>query len=197
MNDESSGFSFTAGATADAGVGRQTAAPPRAAWMRDLALADTRALDLAMTLLKQHGALPAFRTIRAPETGMAMVRGRSGGSGAPFNLGEMTITRCALALEGGELGLAYVQGRDRRHAEQAAYADALLQTDAWHTPTTQTVLAPLRRARAEQAAARAADNAASRVDFFTLARGDADDDLDDDDERQPTSDTPEHDNHDD
>lgn len=171
----------------------------RAAWMRDLALANGEELDTAMSTLAQRHTLPPFRVIRAPETGMAMVRGRAGGNGAPFNIGEMTVTRCALTLDSGELGVAYVQGRDRRHAEHAAYADALLQTTAWHGIATQDVIVPLQRTREAQTAARAVDNAASRVDFFTLARGNAEGDVafetDDDSDRQPHPDSPENDIH--
>ncbi|MGF7189871.1 phosphonate C-P lyase system protein PhnG [Robbsia andropogonis] len=154
-------------------------ATARTAWMRELALADGAALAAAFDVLSRTHDLPRFRVIRAPETGMAMVRGRAGGNGAPFNLGEMTVTRCALALPNGELGLAYVQGRNRQHAEHAAFADALLQTSDWHAITQAAVLAPLQTARATRAARRAAENAASRVDFFTLARGDAEDDVGD------------------
>ncbi len=70
---------------------------------------------------------PAYDRLRPPETGMVMTRGRAGGTGRRFNLGEMTVTRCALRLDSGEMGIAYVAGRDRRHAELAALFDALMQ----------------------------------------------------------------------
>ena len=73
---------------------------------------------------------PEFTWLRTPEIGSVMVRGRAGGTGAPFNLGEMTVTRCALQLSSGEVGHAYVQGRRKACAEAAAIVDALMQTDS-------------------------------------------------------------------
>ena len=142
----------------------------RAAWMRVMALAEPSALDSAYAAL---GELPAHRTLRAPETGMAMVRGRAGGTGAQFNLGEVSVTRCAVAFDaaGGIVGTAYVRGRAPRHAEQAAVLDGLLQMPDWHARVHEQVITPLARTHRGEAAARAAAAAQTRVDFFTLARG--------------------------
>ena len=38
-------------------------------------------------------ALPDHENLREPENGLVMVRGRTGGDGAPFNLGEATVSR--------------------------------------------------------------------------------------------------------
>ncbi|MCO4889790.1 phosphonate C-P lyase system protein PhnG [Cupriavidus sp. WGtm5] len=147
----------------------------RAAWMRILATAPTDALDGAYQRLAQAQALPAYRLLRKPEPGMAMVRGRAGGTGAQFNLGEITVTRCAVVLEDGApdaaAGVAYVQGRSVRHAEQAAVLDALLQRPAWHQRVQALVLAPLADAHASRAAQAAATAAQTRVEFFTMVRG--------------------------
>jgi alpha-D-ribose 1-methylphosphonate 5-triphosphate synthase subunit PhnG len=140
----------------------------RAAWMRVMALADADALARAYAAL---GDLPGYRKLRAPETGMAMVRGRAGGTGAQFNLGEVSVTRCAVAFDDGIVGTAYVRGRVPRHAEQAAVLDGLLQMPAWHTRVRDGVIEPLARAHADQVAARAAVAARTRVDFFTMVRG--------------------------
>ena len=105
-------------------AGQDAANAQRAAWMRVLSLASPAALEGAFSAL---GHLPAHQMLRPAQTGMAMVRARSGGTGARFNLGEMTVTRCAVTLGDGVVGVAYVQGRSLRHAEQAAVADALLQ----------------------------------------------------------------------
>lgn len=113
---------------------------------------------------------PDFTWLRAPEIGAAMVRGRMGGTGAPFNMGEMTVTRCSLQLDGGAVGHAYVQGRDKAHAERAALVDALMQTDAADRVRAE-VLDPLRADMTERAEARAARAAATKVEFFTLVRG--------------------------
>ncbi|WER48489.1 phosphonate C-P lyase system protein PhnG [Cupriavidus sp. WKF15] len=147
----------------------------RAAWLRILALAPPDALDAAYAQLSGPGGLPAHRLLRKPEAGMAMVRGRAGGTGAQFNLGEVTVTRCAVVLEGGTAGgtagVAYIQGRGTRHAEQAAVLDALLQRADWHQRVQETVLGPLARAQAERAASRAGVAAQTRVEFFTMVRG--------------------------
>jgi alpha-D-ribose 1-methylphosphonate 5-triphosphate synthase subunit PhnG len=113
---------------------------------------------------------PEFTHLRAPEIGAAMVRGRMGGTGAPFNLGEMTVTRCSLQLGCGTVGHGYVQGRDKAHAERAALVDALMQTEA-AAQTDMTLLQPLRAKMASARTARAAKAAATKVDFFTMARG--------------------------
>lgn len=109
--------------------------------------------------------------LRAPETGLVMVRGRIGGDGAPFNLGEATVTRAAVALATGEVGFGHVLGRQKERARLAALADAL-----WQAPATraavENALAPVReRLAAERERARR-QAAATRVDFFTMVRGD-------------------------
>ncbi|RZT42814.1 phosphonate C-P lyase system protein PhnG [Cupriavidus agavae] len=149
----------------------------RAGWLRVLALAQSDALDAAYARLAEAATPPAYRLLRKPETGMAMVRARAGGTGAQFNLGEMSVTRCAVVLDEAEgqaatAGVSYVQGRGMRHAEQAAVLDALLQRPAWHQRVQDTVIAPLARALSDRAARQAATAAQTRVEFFTMARGD-------------------------
>lgn len=139
----------------------------RRGWMSVLAKAPTA--DLAR-LWAAVDAVPAFDWLRAPETGGVMVRGRAGGTGAPFNLGEMTVTRCSLQLAGGEVGHAYVQGRDRAKAQTAALVDALMQT-ARAEEMRRLVIAPLETAMTGAKQARAARAAATKVDFFTMVRG--------------------------
>jgi alpha-D-ribose 1-methylphosphonate 5-triphosphate synthase subunit PhnG len=166
------------GETANPGHTAHTARGDRQGWLRLLALADTDALDGAYTRLGQLAPLPAYRLLRKPESGMAMVRGRAGGTGAQFNLGEISVTRCAVVLEGaggnndeGIAGVAYVQGRDSRHVEQAAVLDALLQRPDWHERVQRMVLAPIASGLAQRAAREAATVAQTRVEFFTMARG--------------------------
>lgn len=157
-----------------AGPAMTDANPARAAWLRILALAPTEALDAAYARLGQAAALPAWRLLRKPESGMAMVRARAGGTGAQFNLGETTVTRCAVVLEdgaAGTVGVAYVQGRSTQHAQQAAVLDALLQRPTWHRRIQDAVLAPLAAAHAARAAQQAASAAQTRVEFFTMVRG--------------------------
>ncbi len=114
--------------------------------------------------------LPAHALLRAPEVGAVMVRGRQGGTGAPFNLGEMTVTRCSVRLECGTVGHAWVQGRDTRHARRAAVLDALLQTDR-RAALAGAVLTPLATEETARRELRARKAAATKVEFFTLVRG--------------------------
>lgn len=115
---------------------------------------------------------PAFTWLRAPEMGAMMAQGRAGAVGAAFNLGEVTVTRATVRLDCGTVGHALVQGRSARKAERAALLDALLQTGAG-AGLHARVLGPLRDAECGDADTRARRAAATKVDFFTMARGDA------------------------
>lgn len=112
-----------------------------------------------------------FAELRPAETGLVMLRGRIGGKGAPFNVGEATVTRAAVQLASGETGFGYVLGRDREKARLAALCDALWQAGAYRQRVELNVLAPLRRIQQERRAMARAQTAATRVDFFTLVRG--------------------------
>jgi alpha-D-ribose 1-methylphosphonate 5-triphosphate synthase subunit PhnG len=115
--------------------------------------------------------LPDHAVLRAPEVGTIMVRGRIGATGTPFNLGEMTVTRCSVRLTGGTVGHAWVQGRDKAHATRAAVVDALMQSaDAAQSLKTRVIDA-LAAEAAHTKTSRAAKAAATKVDFFTLVRG--------------------------
>jgi alpha-D-ribose 1-methylphosphonate 5-triphosphate synthase subunit PhnG len=116
-------------------------------------------------------ALPGHENMREPENGLVMVRGRIGGDGAPFNLGEATVSRAAVRLSTGEVGFGYTLGRDRQKAQMMALCDALIQT-VDHADTVEAqVLAPLRAALTSERNRQAAETAATRVDFYTLVRG--------------------------
>jgi alpha-D-ribose 1-methylphosphonate 5-triphosphate synthase subunit PhnG len=115
--------------------------------------------------------LPDHVNLREPENGLVMVRGRTGGDGAPFNLGEATVSRAAVRLSTGEVGFGYTLGRDRHKAQMIALCDALIQT-ADHADTIEAkVLTPLRAAMIAERNRKAAETAATRVDFYTLVRG--------------------------
>ncbi len=111
--------------------------------------------------------MPEVTVLRAPQIGTVMVQGRIGGTGAAFNMGEMTVTRCVVQL-GAVTGHAHVQGRDKDHAHRAALVDALWQTDP---SAVSDLLATLQAEEAARRQARAAKAAATRVEFFTLVRG--------------------------
>lgn len=142
---------------------------PRAQWLAVLARASRAELESRVAAL---GPLPAHEIVRPAEAGMVMLRGRVGGTGDPFNLGEASLVRCAVRL-GAALGVGYALGRDKRKAEMIALLDALLQDGARTPVLVREVIAPLQeRQRAERdAQSRAA--ASSRVDFFTMVRGEA------------------------
>jgi alpha-D-ribose 1-methylphosphonate 5-triphosphate synthase subunit PhnG len=132
-----------------------------------LAQAEERELSAGLDLL----AVPAFSELRAPEAGLVMLRGRMGGDGGPFNLGEATVTRAAVRLESGETGFSYLLGHRPKAARLAALADALWQRPDMRADVERLVLAPI-RARIEADDRKvAARTAATRVDFFTLVRG--------------------------
>ncbi len=115
---------------------------------------------------------PAYDLVRPPEVGLAMVRARAGGTGTRFNLGEMTVSRCVVQVKGGAVGYAYVAGSDTRHAELAAVFDALLQDTARRPAIEIAVIAPLEQEIEAARAARRADSGPTKVEFFTMVRGD-------------------------
>jgi alpha-D-ribose 1-methylphosphonate 5-triphosphate synthase subunit PhnG len=134
-------------------------------------------LETALNRAMEGTPFPAFDWLRPPETGLAMVRGRIGGTGDAFNLGEATVTRATLRLretteDGTTVGVACHLGRDRRRAELAAMADALLQTPQHHARLQAQLIAPLAAQLATTRAARQQDAASTRVEFFTMVRGD-------------------------
>lgn len=132
-------------------------------------LAKAPAEDLTR-LWKAAGLTPDYQVIRAPEIGGVMTRGRMGSTGAAFNLGEITVTRCSVRLASGEVGHGYVQGRDKPKAELAALIDATMQTDR-SAQVQADVLAPIEAAMTRRRQTRARKAAATRVDFFTMVRG--------------------------
>lgn len=138
-------------------------------WMSTLAKAPRETLEAAWAQLTPP---PEYVHLRAPETGLVMVRGRAGGTGARFNLGEVTVTRSAVRLACGRTGHGYVAGRDARRAELAAVFDALLQNDEHRAPLLQSLIEPLRAAERAGKQEQARKAAATKVEFFTLARGD-------------------------
>src|SRR6266481_2593520 len=132
-------------------------------------LADSDAAEIAGYL--ETIALPAYENLREPENGLVMVRGRIGGDGAPFNLGEATVSRAAVRLASGEVGFGYTLGRDREKARMIALCDALVQSDEFFAAVETGVIAPLRAAMLGRRQQKAAETAATRVDFYTMVRG--------------------------
>jgi alpha-D-ribose 1-methylphosphonate 5-triphosphate synthase subunit PhnG len=140
----------------------------RRAWMATLAKATVTELENAWNGLDLN---PDYTWLRQPEFGSTMIRARAGGTGDPFNLGEATLTRCALRLADGTAGYTYVLGRSVRHAELAALCDALLQTEEHSTKIKTTVIAPLAAAQTKRNEEESRRANATKVDFLAMSRG--------------------------
>lgn len=140
----------------------------RREWLGVLARADADVLAQGL-----HRCAPNLRReyLRRPEIGMVMLRGRMGGTGDIFNLGEATVTRCSVRLNDGHVGTGWVLGRDRHKAELVAVLDALLQEPAYRARLEPELVAPLRLAQQQQRTAAAAVAGSSKVEFFTMVRG--------------------------
>src|SRR5215475_7026550 len=142
---------------------------PRQHWLAVLARANLPELQEAWA---RHAGDITYRFLRRPEIGLVMVRGRAGGTGQPFNLGEMTVTRCAVQLDQAEIvGFGYVGGRDARRAELVAAFDALLQAGTHGAVLQSQVIerSANRQPRRRKRAARKTPQ--PRVNFFTMLGG--------------------------
>jgi alpha-D-ribose 1-methylphosphonate 5-triphosphate synthase subunit PhnG len=140
----------------------------RKAMMATLADADLRELQDGLAAI---GPV-AMTEMRPAEIGLVMLRGRIGGDGAAFNLGEAPVTRAAVRLATGETGFSYILGRDKEKARAAALCDALWQSPRHHDAVDRHILAPVRARCACERLRTQEETAATRVDFFTLVRGD-------------------------
>lgn len=165
--------------------------------MRLLALAETSWLEECLVVLSQamvraKMVVPSYSMVRAPEAGLIMARGRIGNTGHAFNVGEVLVTRCVVALNGeGEsralhqetererghhqdqslLGYAWVTGEKARHAEIAALLDALWLREAYAGLMDEHVAPLLMQRRMHKEDAEASAVAKTKVDFFTMVRG--------------------------
>ncbi len=145
------------------------AEPPARKRVLDLLARATRT-DME-TVFNALATQPKHERLRGPETGLVMVRGCMGGGGAAFNLGEATVTRATIRLADGTVGHSYRLGTDKRAAELAAIFDALWQQDATHQLVEDKVLAPAEDRLSAEQKKRAAETAATKVEFFTMVRG--------------------------
>nr|WP_295892585.1 phosphonate C-P lyase system protein PhnG [uncultured Devosia sp.] len=141
--------------------------PARKVVLDTLAAAPSRSLA---ELWDRWADKPAHTRLRGPEVGLVMVRGRAGGGGAPFNLGEATVSRASVRIVTGEVGHGYNLGRDLAKAEIIAVIDALWQRDAARVEAE--IIEPLRTLAATADQKRRDESAATKVDFFTMVRGD-------------------------
>ncbi|MGX5806004.1 phosphonate C-P lyase system protein PhnG [Bradyrhizobium sp. Arg314] len=140
----------------------------REAWMTTFAKAP-------LAEVERHWATippPNFEWIRRPEVGMIMLRGRIAKGHAPFNVGEATITRCTVQIESGEIGVAYVLGRSKRHAALAALLDALMQREPANEGSTVTSIVDALDEGIREAENRVKrETYSSKVDFFMYGQG--------------------------
>ncbi|MEF2549848.1 phosphonate C-P lyase system protein PhnG [Aurantimonas sp. A2-1-M11] len=146
-----------------------TAQPARRRAMEAFAASDAPTLAAAWDAIAGETTVTS---LRGPEAGLVMLRGRIGGSGAPFNLGEASVTRASVRLASGEVGHAMVLGRDTDHVRLAAQLDAGWQREDWRAAIEAAVVEPALRRQAEADLRSAEETEATRVDFFTMVRGD-------------------------
>lgn len=140
----------------------------RQSWMSVLARTDFLHLK---KLWEPLNLSPDHQVIRAPETGLVQVQSRMGSTGNPFNMGDMTVTRSVIKLAEGEMGYSYVKGRNKEHAHLAALIDALMQTPAYGAALQRQIIEPLITTMEEHVHARRQQIATSKVEFFTMVRG--------------------------
>jgi alpha-D-ribose 1-methylphosphonate 5-triphosphate synthase subunit PhnG len=147
--------------------GESTVQARRKAAMAVLAHSDAAEISGRLASL----AVPEHQDLRGGENGLVMLRGRIGGDGAPFNLGEATVSRAAVRLATGEIGFGYTLGRDGAKARMIALCAAMVQSEQFADEVETKVIAPLRAAMVAMRNRNAAETAATRVDFYTLVRG--------------------------
>lgn len=138
-------------------------------WMSVLAHSTPASLNDRMKALN---LAVEYRVIRPPETGLIQLQGRMGATGDRFLAGDTTLTRAVIQLTSGTYGYSYILGRDKGHAECSALIDALLQEKTHHLNLMETLIGPLDAERTALRARRQRHISTSRVDFFTLVRGD-------------------------
>lgn len=143
--------------------------PTRQRWMAALAHSTPEMLRGRMRTL---GLAPDYELVRVPQTGLIQIQARMGATGERFLPGDATLTRAVIKLASGTLGFSWILGRDKGHAERCAVCDALLQEPDDFRTLMETLITPLEAWRAARIQARQAEVNTSRVDFFTLVRGD-------------------------
>ena len=145
--------------------------PPDPARKKAMGLLARATLDELNAAWEALADKPEVHPVRGPETGLVMVRGRIGGGGDPFNLGEATVSRATIRLSTGEIGHGQMLGTDRQRARLAAIFDALSQR-AGNKADVESLLYRVAERLAQEERRKAEETAATRVDFFTMVRGD-------------------------
>jgi alpha-D-ribose 1-methylphosphonate 5-triphosphate synthase subunit PhnG len=127
--------------------------------------------DQLRELMTAAGLPAEAKLLRGPETGLVTVRGRIGGGGEPFNTGEATVTRATAEIPSGQVGHAYALGRDKEKVRLAAVLDAIWCAEDMRAAVDEKIVGPLVRMQAKADATKRAETAATKVDFFTMVRG--------------------------
>jgi alpha-D-ribose 1-methylphosphonate 5-triphosphate synthase subunit PhnG len=108
--------------------------------------------------------------LRAPESGLIMARGRIAGTGSPFNLGELFLSRTAVSILG-FVGYGYCLCQSPYHAYLAACLDSLAQNPSY-AELVEKELSLLQLAREKEIEKESRKTDKTKVEFFTLVRGD-------------------------
>ena len=137
-------------------------------WIRILSGADTSRLILEY---KKLAISVPHTTISGPETGLIMVQARADGSGPRFNLGEMSVSKCLLKVDDRYLGYGMVMGSEPEHARLAALFDGLLQHPDFSSQLKRDLIQKLEQEQKEAEKKMTQETGKSRVEFFTMKRG--------------------------
>lgn len=137
-------------------------------WMRLFALAPADSLQQGLRELRD---IPTYSLLRPTETGLVMMQARIGNTANPFHVGEGLVSRCSLLLDNTYTGHAWILGENCQHAEIAALLDALCQHPAHQDAVCNTLVPRLEAQRTERVRQEAAAIAPTKVDFFTMVRG--------------------------
>lgn len=148
----------------------EKASPDHSARKRVIDLLALSTLGELRSFWEKLAEKPEAEFLREPEAGLVMVRGRIGGGGAAFNLGEVTATRATCRLASGVIGHAHALGTAKEKAKLSAIYDALWQQSS-HRPQIDALLSEIESRIAAADQARASETAATKVDFFTMVRG--------------------------
>lgn len=145
---------------------------PRQRLMAACAVADTAELTNIIDAFQALVDTNTIVDVRPPELGLVMLRGRMGGDGAAFNVGEATVARAVVRLKTGAVGYAYQLGRSKERARLAAIVDAIGQSSPNAMAQLQSsFVEPVMQRAATQSQSAQAEADATRVNFFTMTRG--------------------------
>ena len=139
----------------------------RQAWLRLFALSSDQELE---NIVRISGLESRCSVIAEPEVGIVTVRSRISGNGAKFNIGDACVTKCEVLLDQQTKGYATVLGGRARRAKLVAILDAAMAAQIGEP--LFTMVQQLAEAQVLRVAHRRFKAAETKVDFFTMVRGD-------------------------